>query len=92
MKNKRFIELSWELLEHKFRYYCGAEHNLVPISDTLYDELEEEYKELAKELGKITSATDMVGFDETIGSCKLVKSKLLMKKTKRKRKKKLTKK
>ena len=82
MKN-RFIELSWEILEHKFRYYYGAEFNLTPIHDDQYDELEAEYKKLAEKLNLPPTVTDMVGFDETRGSCKLVKSQLISKKKKK---------
>jgi NAD-dependent DNA ligase len=62
VSKQRFIELSWQLLEHKYRYYV---QNTNSISDYEYDMLEKEYDALADQLGLPKSATDMVGFDES---------------------------
>jgi NAD-dependent DNA ligase len=73
-KNKRHIELTWQLLEEKAKYYGYAKGEI--ISDQKYDALEEEYKALCKELKKPTSVTDTVGFPLNSPSGRLVLSKL----------------
>ncbi len=65
----RFLDLSWELLEHKCRYYMFS--NPI-INDYAYDKLEKEYEALALDLGKPPSATDMVDFDVSRPSCRRV--------------------
>ncbi len=66
---ERFISLSWQLLEHKFRYYILDRPK---IEDYEYDLLEKEYDRLAIELGQPQSVSNMVGFDENRHSCRLV--------------------
>ena len=73
---KLFVKLSWEILEHKFRYYEGAKHGLTPIADEAYDKIESNYKKLASALKINPTASDMVGFDINKPSCKLVMKKL----------------
>ncbi len=65
----RFYQLSWQILEHKFRYYEGEKYKLRPIADSEYDKLEAEYLDLCKKLDKPTSASSMVGFDYSRPSC-----------------------
>lgn len=64
--------LGWEILHHKFLYYEGAKHKLKPISDEQYDKIEDEYKGLCEELGFEPTASNMVGFDYSKGSCKMI--------------------
>lgn len=71
-KRKRFIGLAWWLLEAKYIYYCTPKGVKCP-SDGEYDKYEAEYKELAKTLNLEPTASDMVGFDESKPSCRLVK-------------------
>lgn len=71
-KLARFNKLSWEILEHKFRYYEGEKYKLKPIPDSEYDKLEQEYEELADELRKPASATQMIGFDYSRPACQVV--------------------
>jgi NAD-dependent DNA ligase len=75
---ERFIQLSWEILEHKCKYY-SISNIIAPVSDTEYDVLETEYRELADKLGHEATAANMVGFDEERPSCALVKARLLRK-------------
>lgn len=70
---ERFTELGWLLLEHKCRYYVTI-RDIIP--DAEYDKLEDEYKALAQKLGRTSTACDMVGFDLSRPSCKLVLHKL----------------
>lgn len=77
---KRFIQLSWLILEHKYYYYESIKGGI--ISDPAYDLLEDEYKLLATKLNKTTSAINMVGFDKTRASCRLVMEKLVKKRKK----------
>jgi hypothetical protein len=78
---KKFSQLSWKILEWKLIYYHP---NLIhtswfkklSIEDREYDHYEDEYKTLASKLGLKPTASDMVGFDESRPSCKLVLSKL----------------
>lgn len=72
-KSKRFLELGWRLLEHKYRYYilCRPE-----IQDHEFDALEAEYRALASDLGRAPSASDMVDFDMSRPSCQLVAGKI----------------
>jgi len=71
---KRFIALSWHLLEAKYIYYRKPEYK--GLSDTEYDLLEFEYKELAAKLGRSPTVSTMVDFDDTRASCQLVMEKL----------------
>lgn len=84
---ERFIQLGWEILEHKCRYYVL---NNAIIEDYQYDMLEKEYDALADKLGKEKSASDMVGFNENRPSCREVLKKMTFekKRLKKKRKKK----
>ena len=73
----RFIELSWMIPKYKFAYYCGdivsSKHTKeLCIPDAEYDTLENEYRKLAKSLNKPPYSAEMVGFDQTRPSCKLV--------------------
>ena len=64
---KRFIELSWWILEKKFAYYLPESLDpswkiTMEVSDIVYDKAEEEYKQLAQKLGLEASACSKVGF------------------------------
>ncbi len=74
---ERFISLSWQILEHKYRYYILAKP---VIGDYEYDMLEKEYEALADKLGLPKSASDMVDFDMNRPSCQRVMEKLSAKK------------
>jgi len=72
-KYKRFVELSWKILEYKFMYYHPDRvdpkfHEALTISDFEYDKLESEYKSLCQELNKKSTATDMIGFPVSKGT------------------------
>lgn len=68
----RFALLSWTILEAKYIYYHRP-NGLNPKPDEWYDDIEDEYKRLAKKLKKKTTACDMVGFDEHSSSGIMVK-------------------
>ncbi len=68
-KERRHIRLSWELIEHKVRYYVWA---APVIEDHEYDALEDEYRALCLELGLPATAADMVGADESRAAVRLV--------------------
>lgn len=68
-----FARLSWDLLEHRCRYYVLAEPT---VDDHTYDRLEREYQALAARLGREPSASNMVGFDLKRPSCWRVYMKL----------------
>lgn len=75
--NKRFIQLSWKIIEYKMAYYrpdlVHKDHmNKLTVSDVEYDSLENEYKNLADKLGLPASAHEMVGFDLERPCCNLV--------------------
>ena len=78
-KKKKFFKLGFEIIGHKFLYYEGANHGLSGkvIADSKYDALEDEYKKLADELDLPTTASDMVGFDSSRPSCKMVMQHLI---------------
>lgn len=82
-KLERFNKLSWEILEHKCRYYIMDSPT---IEDYEYDLIEKEYDALADELGLPKSASDMVGFKEDRPSCQRVMTKLIKSKPKKRRK------
>lgn len=82
-KKQRFIQLSWIILEHKYRYYILDKPI---IQDYDYDKLEKEYEALADELKLEPSASNMVGFDLDRPSCQSVVKKLNTKKKKRRKK------
>lgn len=67
-KNKEFIRLGWELLEHKYRYYV---QNSATVSDREFDKLEKRYRILAKKLRLRPTAVDMVDFNWSRPSCRL---------------------
>jgi len=73
-EEKRFIKLGWLLIESKYRYYKMDDPTL---EDSEYDRLEKEYDELAKKLGQIPTASDMVGFDQNRPSSALASDKVL---------------
>jgi NAD-dependent DNA ligase len=66
---KKLIRLSWEILEHRYRYYILGESI---ISDFQYDQLEIEYKNLCEKLEVPAYACDMIGYDLTRPSAQLV--------------------
>lgn len=82
-KLERFHKLSWEILEHKCRYYI-LDHP--KIEDYAYDMLEKEYDALADELGLPKSASDMVGFKTDRPSCQRVMEKIVKSKPKKSKK------
>lgn len=67
---ERFVRLSWLLLEAKSIYYLRPQYK--GLTDTEYDALETEYKSLAESLGLEPSVSNMVDFDTSRPSCKLV--------------------
>lgn len=69
---KTFNKLAWRILECKFLYYEGANYNLKAPPDIEYDMLEDKYNKLAKVLKLEPTASNMVGFDSSRGSCKVV--------------------
>lgn len=71
--SKRLVELSWKILEHKFMYYVIKRS---VIADESYDALAMEYRNLCKEENVEPTADDMVGFDFSKASCRLVAEKL----------------
>lgn len=69
--------LSWALLEAKCIYYLPGrvDSSWVPfltIPDSLYDSLEELYKNLCKENSIVPTVSDMVDFDVEAASSKLI--------------------
>lgn len=66
---ERHIQLSWLLLEHKYRYYVK---DAPIIQDYEYDLLEKEYDTLCDKLNLPKAVSDMVGFDESRPSCQSV--------------------
>jgi hypothetical protein len=73
---KLLIKLSWEILEHKWRYYEGPKYGVQPVPDAVYDKIESNYEKLCKALNKAPTASDMVGFNTERPSCRLVQSKM----------------
>lgn len=74
------IRLSWQIIAAKFLYYEGQKYGIPASacpSDSIYDEWEERYKELCEEVGKEPTACNMVGFDESRPSCRMVKEHLI---------------
>lgn len=65
MKQK-FINLSWQMLEHKYRYYV---QNKPVLSDFEFDALEARYRDLAEKLQLPPTASDMVDFDWSRPAC-----------------------
>lgn len=72
-KKLRHAALSWELIEHKYRYYILIKPI---IQDYHYDMLEKEYEALCEELGLPNTVSNMVEIDMSRPSCQLVASKL----------------
>jgi NAD-dependent DNA ligase len=70
---ERFVQLSWQILEHKCYYYVLSKPI---ISDYEYDLLEKEYEALADKLKLPRSASDMVDFDANRPSCQRVMEKI----------------
>jgi hypothetical protein len=74
-RNKqRFVNLGWFILQSKYCYYLHP--NYKHLNDTEYDQIEDEYRQLAITLGLVPTATNMVGFDLNRPSCILVKERL----------------
>lgn len=74
---QRFIELGWKLMEWKLMYYRPDLvhrdwHVQLSVNDQIYDKNENEYRELAKTLGREPTAVDMVDFDTTRPSSRLI--------------------
>lgn len=87
MSKERHIQLSWELLEHKCRYYILCKPI---IEDTAYDFLEKEYAQLCIDLNlpntiSADSPDGMVDFDTSRPSSRLVMDKLGVLNIKRKK-------
>lgn len=78
-KKLKCIRLGWEILGHKFLYYEGAKYKLGSkiIQDEKYDDLETEYKDLCEELGIEPGASNMVGFDDSGGACRMIKQHMI---------------
>lgn len=83
---KRFIWLSWRILECKMSYY--SQHliheswkALLLVSDLKYDALEMEYLKLSEKLNKEPSAANMVGFGDR-PCCSMMIEKYSKKRTK----------
>jgi NAD-dependent DNA ligase len=72
-KNERFVELSWLIISNKWHYYVNGRSI---IADEAYDRLADEYRTLAKELNLNPYADEMVGFDFSRPSARLVDMKL----------------
>ena len=72
--------LAWQILGAKFLYYEGQKHK-IPSSaipnDSDYDKWEDRYKELCEELGEEPTACNMVSFDSSRPSCKMVMEQLI---------------
>jgi NAD-dependent DNA ligase len=60
MNKKEFIKLSWELLEHRVRYYY---YDASIIDDYQYDMLEKKYIKACKQLKQPNTIGEMVGVD-----------------------------
>lgn len=58
---EEFTCLGWCLLERKFVYYESPE-GVQPDADSVYDQHEDRYRELAKELGMQPRVADAPGF------------------------------
>lgn len=69
----KIAKLSWQILEHKFKYYMGSAYGIKSVPDHIYDEVEDKYKKLCKKYGVEPTASSMVDFDVSKPSCKLVK-------------------
>lgn len=68
-----FIRMGWWLLEQKFLYYEEGKYKTVrPVSDELYDKIEEFYKKLGEKLDKRPTACEFVGFPYNTPSGRLV--------------------
>lgn len=75
---ERFIQLGWEILEHKWKYYIGVAYGVKPIPDATYDALEAQYIELCISLGQ-TEYSNAVGFPHDRASARMVDTKMRMK-------------
>jgi hypothetical protein len=82
---ERFIQLGWEILEHKFTYYHPEKvhpswkGSSVFVNDAIYDAKEGEYRALAKKLGDPPAAADPVDSPSARPAGRLVESKLTKK-------------
>lgn len=73
---ERYVQLGWEILEHKWRYYIGVRYGIKPIPDEEYDRVEAEYVNLAIQLGQEEYSNNAVGFPIDRASGKLVDEKM----------------
>lgn len=75
---KRYIKLGWDIMYHKCLYYELTDKMFEPlrIKDRVFDMMCNEYEKLAKKLKREASATDMVGFDMSRPSSRLVLGKV----------------
>lgn len=78
---ERLMLLGWQLLELKFAYYHpDMIHNswthLTKISDVTYDRLEYEYSDLCEKHNNPNKIYNMVGFDDSTPSARIVVTKL----------------
>ena len=69
------MNLGWEILEHKWRYYIGPQYGVKPITDEEYDVIEAEYISLCVELGR-EEYSNAVGFPHHRASARLVDEKM----------------
>lgn len=62
----KWYKIGCWLMSAKYVYYCSPK-NIATPSDTFYDQIEEEYKKLSKELDLPSFVSDIVGWDSTLG-------------------------
>lgn len=73
---KRYVQLGWQILEHKWKYYVGVAYGVTPTNDSDYDAIEAEYISLAVQLNQEEYSNNAVGFPIDRPSGKLVDSKM----------------
>lgn len=76
-----FIQLGWEILEHKFAYYHPDKLHpswkaSIVVPDEVYDAKEADYRDIAKALSLPPTAADAVDFPIDKPCGRLVMSKL----------------
>lgn len=77
-KKLKLAKLAWQILGLKFLYYEGANNGIKEsVPDSEYDAIEDEYKELCEELDEEPTACNMVGFDSSRPSCRMVMEHLI---------------
>lgn len=77
---QKYIEMSWRIIECKLMYYRAdlvdkSWHQHLTITDQQYDAIEGAYRKLCESLNKEPYAAEMVGFDDSRPSARLVLSK-----------------